>query len=97
MAKRMASSAEANATSSSTRPRRKNLMSLRMGMLVGLRVGGRLGHVSLGLFQRHGSAALVFRQWLKGLAGACAVGDAGPHEINPDRQRRLRAGLLAAQ
>src|ERR1051325_8327851 len=95
MAKRMASSADERNTSSSTRPRKEYLITLR-NTLVGLRVAG-------GAKRRDGSA-LDRRCFLslaahsrKGFVFPPRIRDYTPHEIHPDRQSGMASGFVFSQ
>src|ERR1041385_7563472 len=95
MAKRMASSADERNTSSSTRPRKEYLITLR-NTLVGLRVAG-------GAKRRDGSAPdcrcflSLAAHSRKGFVFPGRVRDYTPHEIHPDRQSGLASRFIFSQ
>src|SRR4030088_613030 len=95
MAKRMASSAEERNTSSSTRPRKKYLITLRSN-LMGLCIAGMARRRDRGTLDRrrllsclaHNRESLVFTR---------RIGNHRAHKIQPDRQGCVATGLVLTQ
>src|SRR5258708_13287718 len=94
MAKRMASSAEAQKTNSSTSPRRKYRSSLR-SISVRLRVAAMPGECSGNFLHGRCFLSLVGRPEER-FVFPRRVSDGSAHEINPTGQGRLPAGFFFA-
>src|SRR5215472_15262430 len=95
MAKRMASSIDAQKTSNKTRPRRKTRMSLP-SMSMGLAVVAMAGKGKRSPVQGRCPSWFILRRQ-ESLVLPPAIGDGGAHEFHPDGQGGLCAGFLWPQ
>src|SRR5216684_6699576 len=95
MAKRIASRAEARNTSSSTRPRKKYLITLR-SKLMGLRIAGMARRRDRGTLDRRRLLSFLAHN-RKSLVFTRRIGNYHAHKIQPDRQCSVAAGFIFSQ